>query len=88
VEEFYQISHKSICNWVYRYNAGLAGAIDRPRKGHLSRLSAAQQEMVKQTVLNAPEQYGYHSATWTGAMVISSIENTFGVSNKKAQINN
>jgi transposase len=89
VEAFYQISHKSVCNWVHRYNAeGLSGLIDRPRKGRPSRLSAAQQEMVKQAVLNTPEQYGYHSATWTGAMVLSYIENTFGISYKKAQIYN
>ncbi|KAA6343556.1 hypothetical protein EZS27_008769 [termite gut metagenome] len=89
VEAFYQISHKSVCNWVHRYNAeGLSGLIDRPRKGRPSRLSAARQEMVKQAVLNTPEQYGYHSATWTGAMVMSYIENTFGISYKKAQVHN
>ncbi|KAA6315080.1 hypothetical protein EZS27_034409 [termite gut metagenome] len=89
LEELYQTSHKSICNWVHRYNAeGLWGLIDRPRKGRLCRLSASQQEMVKQAVLNTPEQYGYHSATWTGVMVLSYIENTFGVSYKKAQIYN
>jgi transposase len=89
LEELYQTSHKSICNWVHRYNAeGLLGLIDRPRTGRPSRLSAAQHEMVKQAVLNTPDQYGYDSATWTGAMVISYIENTFGVSYKKAQIYN
>ncbi|KAA6333927.1 hypothetical protein EZS27_009425 [termite gut metagenome] len=89
VEAFYQISHKSVCNWVHRYNAeGLSGLIDRPRKGRPSRLSAARQEMVKQAVLNTPEQYGYHSATWTGAMVLSYIENTFGISYEKAQVYN
>ncbi|KAA6311088.1 hypothetical protein EZS27_037719, partial [termite gut metagenome] len=70
VEAFYQISHKSVCNRVHRYNAeGLSGLVDRPRKGRPSRLSASEQEMIKQAVLNTPEQYGYHSATWTGAMV-------------------
>ncbi|KAA6338837.1 hypothetical protein EZS27_013185 [termite gut metagenome] len=89
LEELYQTSHKSICNWVHRYNAeGLSGLIDRPRKGRPCRLSASQQEMVKQAVLNTPEQYGYHSATWTGAMVMSYIANTFGISYKKAQIYN
>jgi transposase len=44
--------------------------------------------MIKQAVLNIPEPYGYHSTTWTGAMVLSYIENTFGVSYKKAQIYN
>jgi transposase len=89
LEELYQISHKSICNWVHRYNAeGLAGLIDRPRKGRPCRLSTVQQEMVKQAVLNTPDQYGYPSATWTGAMVLSYIENTLGVRYKKAQIYN
>jgi transposase len=89
LEGLYQTSHKSICNWVHRYNAeGLPGLIDHPRKGRPSRLNAAQREMIKQAVLNIPEPYGYHSATWTGAMVLSYIENTFGVSYKKAQIYN
>ncbi|KAA6314331.1 hypothetical protein EZS27_035038 [termite gut metagenome] len=89
LEELYRTSHKSICNWVHRYNAeGLPGPIDRPRKGRPCRLSASQQEMVKQAVLNTPEQYGYDSGTWTGVMVISYIANTFGISYQKAQIHN
>ncbi|KAA6333910.1 hypothetical protein EZS27_017737 [termite gut metagenome] len=89
LEELYQTSHKSICNRVHRYNAeGLSGLVDRPRKGRPSRLSAARQEMVKQAVLKTPDQYGYDSAAWTGAMVIPYVENTFGASYKKARIYN
>jgi transposase len=64
LEELYQTSRKFICNWVHRYNAEeLSGLIDHPRKGRPCRLSATQQEIVKQAVLNTPDQYGYHWAT-------------------------
>ncbi|KAA6323340.1 hypothetical protein EZS27_027210 [termite gut metagenome] len=34
LEELYNVSHKSVCNWVHRYNSeGLQGLTDRPRGG-------------------------------------------------------
>ncbi|KAA6332781.1 hypothetical protein EZS27_018739 [termite gut metagenome] len=40
LEELYHVSHKSVCNWVHRYNSeGLQGLIDRPRGGRFSRLN-------------------------------------------------
>ena len=34
VHQYYSVSHKSICNWVHRYNTdGLAGPSNRSTKG-------------------------------------------------------
>ncbi|MDR2651293.1 MAG: helix-turn-helix domain-containing protein, partial [Prevotellaceae bacterium] len=34
-------SHKSICNWVHRYNTeGIEGLKDKPRSGRRSRLNS------------------------------------------------
>ncbi|KAA6305805.1 hypothetical protein EZS27_042541, partial [termite gut metagenome] len=89
LEELYHVSHKSVCNWVHRYNSeGVQGLTDRPRGGRPSRLNQGQQEALRQAVSGSPEKQGYLSGTWTGAMLILYIEKTFGVSYKQAQIYN
>ncbi|KAA6327823.1 hypothetical protein EZS27_023213 [termite gut metagenome] len=89
LEELYNVSHKSVCNWVHRYNSeGLQGLIDRLRAGRPSRLNQGQQDALRRAVSGSPEKQGYSSETWTGAMLILYIEKTFGVSYKQAQIYN
>ena len=89
LEELYNVSHKSICNWVYRYNRyGIDGLKEKPRSGRPSRLSEEQQKKLKEAINDKPEKFGYSSGVWSGPLVIDYVENTFGVSYKKEQIYN
>jgi transposase len=89
LEGLYSCSHKSICNWVHRYNSeGAAGLKDRPRGGRRSRLSEAQKEAIKTAILHSPEAAGFPSGVWTWALVARYIAKTFGVAYKKAQVYN
>jgi transposase len=86
----YNTSFKAICNWIHRFNAGGPEAlIDKSKSGRPDRLTAKQLSKLKELVLNqSPEKHGFNTATWTGPMLISWIDKTFGVVYKKAQIYN
>ena len=89
LEELYNVSYKSICNWVYRYNRyGIDGLKEKIRSGRPSRLSEEQQKKLKEVINDKPEKFGYRSGVWSGPLVIDYVQNTFGVSYKKAQIYN
>jgi transposase len=89
LEGLYNVSHKSICNWVHSYNRyGINGLKDKPRSGRPSRLDEEQQKKLKEAIMDKPEKFGYASGVWSGPIVIDYIENTFGVSYKKAQVYN
>jgi len=89
LQDLYSTCHKSICNWVHRYNAeGIEGLKDRPRSGRPSFLSDSQKAELERVIQTSPLAYGYNTATWTGALVIDFIKNRFGVEYKKAQIYN
>jgi transposase len=89
LEGLYHTSHKSICNWVHRYNAeGVEGLKDRPRSGRHSRLDASQKLKIKEAVLQSPTLENFSSGVWTWALVAEYILRNFGVSYKKAQIYN
>jgi transposase len=89
LEELYAVSHKSICNWVHRYNRyGLEGLSDKPRSGRPSRLSEKQRAKLRKVISESPEKAGYSSGVWSGPMVVDYIQKTFGVTYKKAQIYN
>jgi transposase len=89
LQEVYSTTHKSICNWVHRYNAeGLEGLKDRLRTGRPSFLSQSQKLELDQMLQNAPSQYGYNTSTWTGALVTDLVNKRFGVVYKIAQIYN
>ena len=89
LQDMYSTSHKSICNWVHRYNAqGIDGLKDRPRSGRPSYLDDSQKSELEQVLQFSPLDYGYHSATWTGALVGDFIKKRFEVEYKKAQIYN
>jgi transposase len=89
LQEMYSSSHKSICNWVHRYNAeGIEGLRDRPRCGRPSFLNDSQKSELDQVIRCNPMNYGYTTATWTGALAIDFIKKRFGVEYKTAQIYN
>lgn len=89
LEELYNVSHKSICNWVHSYNRyGVKGLKDKLRSGRPSRLDDDQQKKLKETINDKPEKFGYVSGVWSGPLVIDYIQNAFGVLYKKAQVYN
>jgi transposase len=89
IQAMYSTCHKSVCNWVHRYNAeGLDGLKDRPRRGRPSNLSGLRKSELEQTVRSSPLEHDYHTATWTGASVGDFIKKRYGVEYKKAQTYN
>jgi transposase len=90
LEDIYETSFKSICNWVNKLNkGGLEALVDKEKPGRNSRLNLEQKTVLKETVLNKnPENFGYNSSTWTGALVLNWIEKTYKITFKKAQIYN
>jgi transposase len=89
LQEVYSTSHKSVCNWVHRYNAeGIEGLKDRPLSGRPSLLGNSQKAELEQILQNNPDQYGYNTSTWSGATVIDPVQKRFGVVYKSAQIYN
>jgi transposase len=89
IQDLYSASHKSICNWVHRYNAeGVEGLKDRPRSGRPPLLNDSQKSELDQLIQGSPLEHGYPTATWTGALVADLIKKRFGVEYKKAQVYN
>ena len=90
LEEFYQTSFKQITNWVHRFEKeGLEGLKDKVGRGRKSKLSEHQQEELKDLVKNkTPLDYGYNTATWTGAILIDWIKKNYNIEYKKTQIYN
>lgn len=90
LEDIYETSFKSICNWVNKLNqGGVEALIDKAKPGRTPKMNEQQKVELKNLVLNtAPEQYGYNSATWTGLLLIDWISKSYGVRYKKAQIYN
>jgi transposase len=98
IQDMYSTSHKSICNWVHRYNAeGIEGLKDRPRSGRPSLLTDSQKSELDQLIQGSPLEHGYRvlrtqykypTATWTGALVADLIKKRFDVEYKTAQIYN
>lgn len=90
LEKIYNVSFKSVYNWIHRFNKyGVEGLKDEQRSGRKPRLSNEELEKIKATVLNKqPVEYNYNSSTWTGPLLIDYIEKQFGVKFKRAQIYN
>ncbi len=90
LEDLYDTTFKSICNWIHRLNeGGVEALLDKPKTGRPGRLDQGKLDRIKDLVLNdTPEKYGFESATWTGPLLISWISKEFGVTYKKAQIYN
>ena len=90
LEDLYDTTFKSICNWIHRLNeGGVEALLDKPKTGRPGRLGQAKLDRIKDLVLNdTPEKYGFESATWTGPLLILWISKEFGVTYKKAQIYN
>ncbi len=90
LEDIYETSFKSICNWVNKLNnGGVEALIDKEKPGRTPKLNAVQKAEIKELILNkSPEDYHYNSATWTGLLLIDWIKNNYGIEYKKAQIYN
>jgi transposase len=90
LEEMYDTTFKSICNWVHRFNEGGVEALkDHERSGRPNRLSDESLKEIKKVLLEkSPEQFGYNTGTWNGPLVIDYIKKKYTVDYKKAQIYN
>lgn len=90
LEDLYNVSFKSVCNWVNQFNKGGIDALkDKPKPGRNSKLTELQKNEIKNLVLNKrPEDYNYNSSTWTGLLLIDWIKKNYGIEYKKAQIYN
>jgi transposase len=90
LEDIYETSFKSICNWVNKLNAGgVEALIDKEKPGRNSKLSDLQKSEIKNLVLTkSPEEYNYNSSTWTGLLLIDWIKKNYEIEYKKAQIYN
>jgi len=90
LEDIYETSFKSICNWVNKLNkGGIEALIDKEKTGRNSKLSLVQKEAIKDLVLNrSPEEYQFNSSTWTGLLLIDWIKKQYNIEYKKAQIYN
>jgi transposase len=90
LEKIYNVSFKSVCNWVHDFNEhGLEGLKDETKSGRKPRLNNEQLESIKATIISdEPTKYNYNTSTWTGPVLIDFIERQFGIRFKKAQIYN
>lgn len=90
LEDIYETSFKSICNWVNKLNqGGVEALIDKEKPGRPSKLNEFQKTAIKDLVLNkSPEEFGYNSSTWTGLLLIDWIKKSYDIEYKKAQIYN
>jgi transposase len=88
LEELFDVSFKTICNWVNNFNNyGLNGLLDKPGRGKKQRISEKQLSEIKEIILNKiPEDYNYKSGTWTGAILINLIEKKYHIKYKKSNI--
>ncbi|TAG90969.1 MAG: IS630 family transposase [Bacteroidetes bacterium] len=90
LEDIYETSFKSICNWVNKLNkGGVEALIDKEKSGRPPKLTLEQRLAIKEVVIGQePSNYGYNSSTWTGLLLIDFIHKQYGISFKKAQIYN
>ena len=88
--EFYGTSFKQILNWVHRFEQnGVAGLKDKEGRGRRPRLPNDQLAALKETLTSkSPLDFGYNTATWTGAIVIAYINIHYGIVYKKTQVYN
>lgn len=90
LENLYNVSFKSVCNWINGFNKfGLEGLKDKPRSGRKPRLTMSEREEIRNIVREEePITYGYNTTTWTGPLLIDFIKKKYGILYKKAQIYN
>jgi transposase len=90
LEDMYNVSFKSVCNWVNEFNKnGIEGLKDKPKSGRKPKLAKEAIESIKSLILTEkPSDYEYNTATWTGPILIDYISKKYGVTYKKAQIYN
>jgi transposase len=85
LEDIYETSFKSICNWVHRLNqGGIEALVDKVKPGRTIRLSQDRFSDIKTILVKKkPEQFGYNTSTWTGPLLIDYIKQHYGIEYKK-----
>ena len=87
LEDFYQTSFKQITNWVHRFEKdGADGLRDKPGRVRKSRRSCEEFCILETLLTESPIDYGYNTATWSGAILMDWIKINFGIEYKKTQI--
>ena len=88
--EFYGTSFKQILNWVHRFEAdGVDGLKDKAGRGRKPKLQEIQILELKGTLCDkTPLDFGYNTATWTGAIIMQYISTHYNVDYKKTQVYN
>jgi transposase len=81
--EFYHISFKQICNWADRFDAeGIEGLRVKPGRGRKPHVTHDQKYRLQGDLLKSPEDFGYNTANWTGALVRHHLEKSYQVTVK------
>ena len=90
LEDIYDTTFKSICNWINKLNSGgVEALIDKVKPGRTPKLSEDQKEEIKKLILTSiPSEHSYNSATWTGLLLIDWIKKNYQIEYKKANIYN
>ena len=89
LEEFYRTSFKQICNWADRFDAeGIEGLRIKSGRGRHSRLSEEQKYQLQGDLLKTPEEFGYNTANWSGALLQEHIQKRYRVEYKPAAVYN
>jgi transposase len=89
LEEFYQVSHKQICNWASRFDAeGIEGLRMKPGRGRHSRLTEEEKYRLQGDLLSTPEAFGFNTANWSGPLLREHIRKTYNVEYKPAAVYN
>jgi transposase len=67
---------------------GVDGLRLKPGRGRRCRLSEEQQYQIQGDLLKSPEEFGYNTANWTGALLQAHIFKTYRVEYKLASTYN
>jgi transposase len=87
LEEFYRVTHKQICNWADRFDAGGIDALRmKPGRGRHSFVSDEQKEQLKIDLSKSPEDFGYNTGNWCGPLLRKHLEVFYQVIYKQAAV--
>jgi len=89
LEDFYQTSHKQICNWADRLDKeGVQGLYLKQGRGRHSLLTNEQKYKLQGDLLKSPEELGYNTANWSGPLMREHIKKNYQVEYKLAAVYN
>jgi transposase len=80
LSEFYGVSFKQICNWAERFDAeGIEGLHIKSGRGRRSIFTDEQKELLYNDFLKGPEEFGFNSGIWTGALFGEHIKKNYNI---------